>query len=87
MLNLVFVVVPLCLQLLVGAGFLLADPAAGGFVGLGVMLLGLVAIPVTTVINLARLRRGLAPVDLVLNTLFTTLVYPLLCLALYALAS
>lgn len=88
MLNLmVFVLVPLCLQLLVALGFVLADPAGGEFVGLGVMLLGLVAIPVTTLINRARLYRGPGLADLALNTLFTTLVFPLLCFALYALAS
>ena len=84
-----FVVVPLLLQLLIGMVFIGLRKPGGEFVGLGVMLMGLVAIPLTTLVNGLRLRRQppIASRRLVAPTIVTTLVYPVLCLALYLLAS
>ncbi|MCK9192934.1 MAG: hypothetical protein M0P19_03580 [Nevskia sp.] len=83
------VLLPACVQLLLGAAFIFVPPHGGSFVGLGVMLLGLIAIPVTALLNWARSQAqpALAPLDLAARTALTTLVFPALCLALYVFAS
>lgn len=84
-----FVVLPLLLQLFIGMIFMGLRKPGGEFVGLGVMLMGLVAIPLSALVNGLRLRRQppIATRRLVLPTIATTLVFPALCVALYVLAS
>ena len=82
-----FVVVPLLLQLAVTALFMFSHKVGGGFVGLGVMLMAIVAIPATTLFNALRLRKHLTWVQVTARTMYTTLVFPLLCVTLSLLAS
>ncbi len=86
---LLFVLLPSCLQLLVGAAIMFSHKPGGEFVGLGVMLLGMIAIPVTAAMNWARTRAKppLPIIQLVTRTFHTTLVFPALCIALYVVAS
>ncbi len=82
------VLMPLCLHLLVTAVAIATAPG-GSFVGLGAMYIGLVAIPASAIVNYTRTRRKppLPWLHLVAGTFWTTLVYPVLLLALALLAS
>lgn len=83
------VILPMCLQLLIGVVVMFSHKPGGEFVGLGVMLLGVIAIPTTFIINLTRIR-SLPPIStlsLISRTFYTTLIFPVLCIALYILAS
>ena len=86
---LLFVLLPTCLQLLVGAAIMLSHKPGGEFVGLGVMLLGMFAVPITAAMNWARMRANppMPTIQLINRTFYTTLVFPALCIALYVVAS
>lgn len=77
------------MQLVIAAALISLRKPGGEFVGLGVMLLGLVAIPLTALVNWARTRaqppQGV--LELLAKTFFTTLIFPALGLGLYAVAS
>jgi hypothetical protein len=85
----VFVFLPLLVQLLIAAALISLRKPGGEFVGLGVMLLGLVCIPATALINWVRTKANppQKTVELVAKTFLTTLVFPVLGIALYAIAS
>lgn len=61
----------------------------GEFVGLGVMLLGLIAIPATAIINFSRIRiqPPIQTVPLINRTFYTTAIFPVISLLLYLLAA
>lgn len=84
-----FVFLPATIQLLLAAAIISLRKPGGEFVGLGVMLLGLVAVPATALINWARTRAKPPQsfLELVAKTFFTTLVFPALGLVLYVVAS
>jgi len=84
-----FVVLPLLVQLALAAALISLRKPGGEFVGLGVMLLGLVAIPATALINWAQTRAQppQSALELVAKTFFTTLVFPVLGVVLYVVAS
>jgi len=84
-----FVFLPAIVQLLLAAVLISLRKPGGEFVGLGVMLLALVAIPVTALINWVRTRANppQGMVEIVAKTFFTTLVFPVLGLILYVIAS
>jgi len=84
-----YVVVPLILQVFIGLIFIFASRGSGDFVGLGVMLLGMFAIPITAIFNWARARRSppLPVASMITRTFFHTMIFPALCLALHVLAS
>ena len=84
---LIFVVLPLLVQLAIASIFMFARHGGGEFVGLGVMLMGLFAVPVTALVNLMHVRRAPPLIVLINRTIVTTLVFPLLCLGLFLLAS
>ena len=84
-----FVLLPTCIQLLVGSLIMFSPRPGGEFVGLGVMLLGMFAVPITAAMNWARMRAKppMPMIQLINRTFYTTLVFPALCMALYLLAS
>lgn len=84
-----FVFLPTCIQLLIGAAVMFSNKPGGEFVGLGVMLLGMVAIPITAIVNWSRTRSQppIPTISLINQTFYTTLIFPVLCIALYVLAS
>lgn len=84
-----YVLIPLGIQLLIGSAVMFSHKPGGEFVGLGVMLLGMVAVPLTTIANWARIRTQppLPAFNLINRTVYTSLVFPTLCVALYILAS
>jgi hypothetical protein len=79
----------MCLQLLIGTAVMFSHKPGAEFVGLGVMLLSLIAIPVTFIINLNRIRTvpPISTFSLISRTFYTSLIFPVLCIALYILAS
>jgi hypothetical protein len=83
------VLFPALVQVLLGLAVMSLRKPGGEFVGLGVMLLGMVAIPLTALVNWARTRSAvpLSALQLAARTFFTSLVFPVLCIALYVLAS
>lgn len=85
----IFVLIPFLVQVMVGLIFIFVRRPGGEFVPLSVMLLGMFAIPLTAIFNWARTRaRPPLPVpSLITRTFFYTLIFPVLCLALYVLAS
>lgn len=84
-----FVALPLLLQLAVSAILIAVANGKGSFVGLGVMLIGLWAIPGTALINflVVRARPPMAASRLALRVLLTSTIYPLAMTLLYAVAS
>jgi hypothetical protein len=84
-----FVLLPAAIQLLLAVAIISLRKPGGEFVGLGVMLVGLVAVPATALINWARTRARppQGALELVAKTFFTTLVFPALALVLYVVAS
>jgi hypothetical protein len=84
-----FVLLPLCLQLLIGAAVMFSNKPGGEFVGLGVMLLGMFAVPATAIINWHH-TRAQPPLTLsqqINRTFYISLIFPALSIALYVLAS
>jgi hypothetical protein len=83
------VLLPLCVQLIVGAAVMFSHKPGGEFVGLGVMLIGMFGIPATAIINWhhARAQPPLSLTQLINRTFYVSLVVPVLCIALYVLAS
>lgn len=83
------VAVPLVVQLLFTLIVVFATNGTGSFVGLGAMLVGLLAIPLTALANWGRLRKKppLPALQLINRTLLTTLIFPALVLVLLAVAS
>jgi hypothetical protein len=84
-----YVILPMCLQLLIGTAVMFSHKPGAEFVGLGVMLIGAIAIPTTFIINLTRIRSNppISSLALISRTFYTTLVFPVLCTALYIFAS
>lgn len=84
-----FVLFPAFIQVLIGAAVMFAHRPGGEFVGLGVMLMGMVAIPVTALFNAMRLKTQppMPMLRLINLTFYTSLVFPVLSIALYLLAS
>lgn len=82
-----FVLLPAFIQLLIGVAIIYSPKPGGEFVGLGIMLMGMLAIPLTAIINWSRARSQPSLFKLINGTFYTTLVFPLACLALYMLAS
>lgn len=84
-----YVLLPMLVQLLLAMALISLRKPGGEFVGLGVMLLGLVAIPLTALVNWIRTRAQppQSSLELVAKTFFTTLVFPALGLLLYLVAS
>lgn len=83
------VIVPLVAQVLFVLLIIAATNGTGSFVGLGAMLLGLIAIPLTALINWARTRKSppVPALTFTTNTILITLAFPLAILILYAVAS
>ena len=83
------VLLPLTFQFLFAGAIILATQGTGSFVGLGAMLLGLVALPVTAVLNWAQVSSNPdRPVlQLAARVFLITAVFPALRVILYALAS
>ena len=84
-----FVFLPALVQLVIAAALISIRRPGAEFVGLGVMLLGLVAVPLTALVNWVRTKAQppQGALELLVKTFFTTLVFPALGLALYVLAS
>ena len=84
-----FVVLPLLLQIAAALAIMSMRRLGGEFVGLGIMLMGLVAVPLTALVNWlgTRAKPPLGLSTLTARTMYVTLVYPLLCLALFLFAS
>ena len=84
-----FVLLPVLVQVLLALVLISLRKPGGEFVGLGVMLLGLVAIPATALINWARTRAHppLSSLELLAKTLFTSSAFPALGLLLFIVAS
>jgi hypothetical protein len=83
------VVLPLIFQLLFVAVIILATNGTGSFVGLGAMLLGLVALPVTAILNWSQLRSQpeRPALQVAVRIFWITAIFPALILILYAVAS
>ncbi len=83
------VLIPLLLQLLFTLAIILATQGTGSFVGLGAMLLGLIALPVTAIVNwsLVRSQPGRPALQLAARIFLVTAVFPALLIFLYAVAS
>ncbi|MDX1916134.1 MAG: hypothetical protein SFU55_11165 [Methylophilus sp.] len=86
---LLFVIFPTLLQLIIGLFVMFSHKHGGEFVGLSVMLLGMIAIPITTIINWSRIKvqPPISAITLITRTFWTTLIFPILCIALYIMAS
>lgn len=86
---LLYVVLPTCVQIIIGLPIMFSHKPGGEFVGLGVMLLGLIAIPATAIINFSRLRAQppIPTAPLINRTFFTTAIFPALSILLYIFAS
>jgi hypothetical protein len=83
------ILLPLVFQLLFALAIILATKGTGSFVGLGAMLLGLVALPVTAVVNWTQIRSQPdrpAP-QLAARIFLITAIFPACLIVLYALAS
>jgi hypothetical protein len=83
------VVVPFLAQVLFVLAFIAATRGKGSFVGLAAMLTALLALPLTALANWLRTRRKppLPAFEHAARTFLTTLVFPVLLLILYAVAS
>jgi len=66
-----------------------ATNGTGSFLGLGAMLLGLIAIPLTALVNWVRTRKSppVPALTFTTNTLLIALAFPLVIVILYAVAS
>lgn len=81
------VLLPFLLQLVFAAVMIFVTNGSGSFVGLGVMVLGLYAIPFTALVNWlsARKKVALPARQLARRTIVVTALYPAAMFALYAL--
>ena len=68
---------------------IVATSGSGSFAGLGAMLLGLIAIPLTALVNLARTRKSppVPALTFTTNTILIALAFPLVIVILHAVAS
>lgn len=84
-----FVFFPFIIQVMVALIVMFAHKPGGNFIGLGVMYLSLIGIPLSTIINWQRVRTQPPKtlMQLYAGTFYTTLPFPLLCIAFYILAS
>jgi hypothetical protein len=85
--SVVAIVVPMVLQVLFVAAIVAVTNGTGSFVGLGAILVGLVAIPITALLNWQAVRiagSGSAPV---VRLVAVSMVFPVVILVLYATAS
>jgi hypothetical protein len=83
------VIIPLLAQVLFVLVIIVATNGTGSFVGLGAMLLGLIAIPLTALVNWVRTRKSppVPALTFTTNTLLIALAFPLVIVILYAVAS
>lgn len=83
------VVVPLIFQLVFTLAIILATQGTGSFVGLGAMLLGLIAVPVTAIVNWSQIRSqpDRPALQLAARILLISAVFPAFLVFLYAVAS
>jgi len=83
------IVVPLVFQLVFTLAIILATQGTGSFVGLGAMLLGLVALPVTAIVNWSQIRSqpDRPALQLAARIFLISAVFPACLIALYATAS
>lgn len=83
------IVVPLVFQLVFTLAIILATQGTGSFVGLGAMLLGLVALPVTAIVNwsLIRSQPDRPTGQLAARIFLVTAIFPACLVFLYAVAS
>lgn len=81
------VVLPALVQLLLGLALIFGLRTGGSFAGLGVMLLGMLAIPLTALANWAHTRSkpALPGLALFVRIFLTSMVFPILGLALHLL--
>ena len=83
------VLLPLVFQILFTLAIILATQGTGSFVGLGAMLLGLVALPVTAIVNWSQVRSqpDRPALQLAARIFLITAIFPACLVALYVLAS
>ena len=83
------ILLPLTFQLLFVAAIIAATNGTGSFVGLGAMLLGLVALPLTAILNWAQVRSqpDRPALQLAMRIFWITAIFPALILILFAVAS
>lgn len=83
------VVVPLIFQLIFTLAIILATRGTGSFVGLGAMLLGLIALPVTAIVNWSQIRSqpDRPALQLAARIFLISAVFPAFLVFLYAAAS
>lgn len=83
------IVVPLVFQLAFTIAIILATQGTGSFVGLGAMLLGLIALPVTAIVNWSQIRSqpDRPALQLAARIFLVTAVFPAVLVFLYAVAS
>jgi hypothetical protein len=83
------VLLPLVLQLLFTLGIIFATQGTGSFVGLGAMLLGLIALPVTAIVNWSQIRSqpDRPALQLAARIFLISAVFPAFLVFLYAVAS
>jgi len=83
------VLLPLIFQLLFVAAVIAATNGTGSFVGLAALLLGLVALPLTAILNWAQVRSQpeRPALQLAVRIFWITALFPALILILLAVAS
>jgi len=83
------VLLPLIFQLLFVAAIIAATNGTGSFVGLAAMLLGLVALPVTAILNWSQVRSqpDRPALQLAVRIFWITAIFPAFILFLLAVAS
>jgi len=87
--TLLAVVLPLAVQVLIFAALIFGFRGGGSFVALGAMLVGIIAVPATTILNWARVRSKTQDplVWLIATALFNVLLVPALLLLALGLSS
>ena len=83
------ILLPMIFQFLFAGAIILATQGTGSFVGLGAMLLGLVALPVTALLNWTQIRSHpeLPAPQLAARIFLITAIFPAFLAFLYAVAS
>lgn len=83
------VLLPLAVQLLIFAALIFGFRGGGSFVALAAMLVGIIAVPATTILNWARVRSKTQDplVWLIATALFNVLLVPALLLLVFGLSS
>ena len=83
------IAVPLVFQLVFTLAIILATQGTGSFVGLGAMLLGLIALPATAIVNWSMIRSqpDRPALQLAARIFLISAVFPAFLVFLYAVAS